>query len=406
MRIGFFSTEYFRKHPGMAESDREFCWELARIGYDVRALVEDRGVLSGEVAVGQDGPVRVWRYQGPRFHPLRLRTYGDKVLKAVFGSPRLASYLAVYQRFMEQNPDVDLLQVESPFPEGALVALIARRARKPFIISPCGWETVEFPWVRHRAIRWALRQATGVRPNSLNMGQVVVEQFGVDPRRVRIIRTNLSRETCLPAGTELLTFRRESRAALRARAGLAHRFLLVAAARFVPAKGLEYLLSALRILHEREVNVGLVLCGDGILHERLRTQVRELDLTKDVTFAGSVPHSEIRSVLGGADVLVIPALLDWTPRAAVEAAAVGTPCVLTTAVGCAPWMAEAGAGRVVPPASPQGLADGIAGWLQDPEAWSESSRRAVAWAATFAVEQVAQEVVQFHRDVVAGYQGT
>lgn len=404
MRIGFFSTEYFRKHPGMAESDREFCWELARIGYDVRALVEDREVLPGEVVVGQDGPVRVWRYQGPRFHPLRLRTYGDKVLKAVFGSPRLASYLAVYRRFIRENADVDLLQVEAPFPEGALVTLVTREAGKPFIVSPCGWESLDFPWARRQGIRWALRQATAVRPNSLNMGRFVVDLFGVDPRRVRVIRTNLSREAYLPVGTDLPTFRQESRAAVRARAGLTQRFLLVTAARFVQSKGQEHLLRAMRILRDRGTDAGLILCGDGILRERLKSLTAELDLKKDAVFAGSVPHTEIRTVLGGADMLVVPALLDWTPRVAVEAAVVGTPCVLTSAVGCAPWMVEAGAGRVVPPASPGDLAQAIGGWLADGETWAKASQAAVAWAATFRVEEVAKEMAQLHRDVVGAFQ--
>jgi glycosyltransferase involved in cell wall biosynthesis len=404
MRIGFFSTEYFRKHSGMAESDRELCWELARIGYDVRALVEDRAVQPGELVVSRDGPVRVWRYQAPRFHPLRPRSYADKVVKAVLGPPRLASALALYRRFMRENADVDLLQVEAPFPEGTLAAIVARRARKPFLVSPRGWESLDFSWLRYQAIRWTLHRATAVRPNALNMGRIVVEQFGVDPRRVRVIRTNLSRETYLPEGTDLAAFRRESRAAVRARTGLGHRFLLVAAARFVPAKGLEHLLAALRILRDRDLNGGLVLCGDGILRERLRTRVAELDLTKDVAFAGSVPHAEIRSILGGVDLLVIPALLDWTPRVAVEAAAVGTPVVLTSAVGCAPWMAEAGAGKVVPPASPEPLADAIRAWLEDSEGWTRASGAAVAWAATFAVEEVAKEIARFHRDVITGYQ--
>jgi glycosyltransferase involved in cell wall biosynthesis len=403
MKIGFFSTEYFRKHPGMAESDREFCWELARIGYDVRALVEDRQVPPGEVVVGDDGPVRVWRYQGPRFHPLRPRAYADKVLKALVGSPRLASLSAVYRRFAEANVDVDLLQVESPFPEGALVALAARRIQKPFLISPCGWESLEFPWLLGRAIRWTLHQATGIRPNSLNMGRAMVEQFGVEPRRVRVIRTNLSRETYLPPGTDLGTFRADGRATVRERTGLTQRYLLVAAARFVPSKGLEHLLAALRLLRDRGVPVGLLLCGDGILREHLRGRAATLGLMGEVAFAGSVPHTEIRAFLAGADLLVVPALLDWTPRVAVEAAVVGTPSVLTAGVGCAPWMAEAGAGRVVPPASPEALAGAIHTWLNDPEGRAEAGRAALAWAAMFRVEEVAKEIAQFHRDVVEGF---
>ncbi len=402
MRIGFFSTEYFRKHPGMSESDRELCWELARIGYDIRALVEDRSVPPGEVVVSQDGPVRVWRYQAPRFHPLRPRAYPDKALKLLFGAPRLASLLALYRRFLQANPDVDLLQVESPFPEGALVAIVARPARKPVIVSARGWEKLDFPWLRDRAIRWTLRQATGIRPNALNMGRAMTERFGVDPRRVRIIRTNLSREAYLPEGTDLASFRRESRELLRRRTGLRHRSLLAAAARFVPSKGFGHLVEAMRILRARHVDVGLTLCGNGSLRDRLLHQVEQWDLTKDVVLTGSVPHTEMRSILAGSDFLVLPALLDWTPRVAAEAAVTGTPCVLTSAVGCAPWMVEAGAGRVVPPADPEALATAIMDWLGDAAAWADASRKAVVWAETFRVERVVEEIRQFHRDIIAG----
>ena len=402
MKLGFFSTEYIRKHPGMAESDRELCHELARRGTDVCALVEDRGVPPGEVIVDRDGPVRLWRYQGPRFRPLSLRAYADKGLKAAFGSPRLASLLALYRRFLAAHGDLDLLQVEAPFPEGALVGLAARRAGTPFIVSARGWERVKFPWLRERAIRWTLRRAAGVRPNALNMARILVERFGVDSRRVRTIRTNLSREAYLPPGTDLGAFRADGRARVRARYALGHRCLLAAAARFVPSKGLEHLLDAVRLLRDREVPVGLILCGDGMLRADLQQRATALGLREDVVFAGAVPHAEMRDVLAAADLLVVPAVLDWTPRAAVEAAVVGTPAVVTSGVGCAPWMLEAGAGRVVSPGDARALADAVQGWLNDDTSRADAGRRALAWAGTFAVERVAEELEQFHRAVVRG----
>jgi glycosyltransferase involved in cell wall biosynthesis len=160
------------------------------------------------------------------------------------------------------------------------------------------------------------------------------------------------------------------------------------------------------MLHDRDVPAGLLLCGDGILRERLHNRIVELGLTEDVAMVGSIPHTEIRAFLAGVDLLVVPALLDWTPRAAVEAAVVGTPCVLTSGVGCAPWMLEAGAGRVVPPADPEALADAIQGWLHDRSAWAVASRKATVWADTFAVERVAAEMNRFHREVVAAHQRT
>jgi len=99
---------------------------------------------------------------------------------------------------------------------------------------------------------------------------------------------------------------------------------------------------------------------------------------------------------------VVPAVLDWTPRAAVEAAVVGTPAVVTSGVGCAPWMLEAGAGRVVSPGDARALADAVQGWLNDDTSRADAGRRALAWAGTFAVERVAEELEQFHRAVVRG----
>ena len=92
VKLGFFSTEYFRKHSGMAESDRELCKEFARIGYDVRAVVEDRRVPRGEVRVEWDGPVKVWRYQIGRFHPLSPRTYADKIIPENYQTATLFCY--------------------------------------------------------------------------------------------------------------------------------------------------------------------------------------------------------------------------------------------------------------------------------------------------------------------------
>jgi glycosyltransferase involved in cell wall biosynthesis len=64
-------------------------------------------------------------------------------------------------------------------------------------------------------------------------------------------------------------------------------------------------------------------------------------------------------------------------------------------------MAEAGAGLVVPPGDAEALARAIRGWLDGTAEREEAGRRAVAWAGTFAVERVAEEMEQFHRAVLA-----
>ena len=104
------------------------------------------------------------------------------------------------------------------------------------------------------------------------------------------------------------------------------------------------------------------------------------------------------------DVVIFSSVL--MRRSAIEAAAVGTPSVLTSGVGCAAWMAEAGAGRVVPAAEPTRLAEVIREWLEDGAGLAAAGQKAVTWAETFAVERVAEELRRFHRDVVGAYRGS
>jgi glycosyltransferase involved in cell wall biosynthesis len=65
-------------------------------------------------------------------------------------------------------------------------------------------------------------------------------------------------------------------------------------------------------------------------------------------------------------------------------------------------MSEAGAGRVVPPGDARALTEAVQGWVEDNASLADAGRRAVAWAGTFAVERVAEEMEQFHRAIVRG----
>ena len=94
---------------------------------------------------------------------------------------------------------------------------------------------------------------------------------------------------------------------------------------------------------------------------------------------GAADHAEVLAHLAAADVLVVPSLLESMNRVCVEAAAAGTPFVVTRSTGVAGYLDEEGVGVVIEPGSAEQIAAGIRSilsgtWRRDPQA----ARRFVA----------------------------
>jgi len=143
-------------------------------------------------------------------------------------------------------------------------------------------------------------------------------------------------------------------------------YLLVIAGRLHPEKGYEHLFRALpRIRATVEGGVHLLVAGDGPFEQEFRRQVAELGCEEDVSFLGF--REDAPSLMGAADLVVLPSVAEAFGIAAAEALYVGTPVVATT-VGGIPEIVDDGVdGVLVPPADDEALANAIAGLLNDPE---------------------------------------
>jgi len=94
----------------------------------------------------------------------------------------------------------------------------------------------------------------------------------------------------------------------------------------------------------------LVLAGpeeDALYVQRLRAQCSELRLGDDVRFTGPLYGQEKWQAYRDADVFVLPSQNENFGNTAAEAAACGTPVIVTDQCGIAPWV-EGRAGEVVP----------------------------------------------------------
>lgn len=133
-------------------------------------------------------------------------------------------------------------------------------------------------------------------------------------------------------------------------------------------KGLDYLLSALKIVKNKIPNFKLIVGGKGVLQDHYHEMAANMGLNDNVEFAGFIPDEEIAGYYSQANVFVLPSissLQEGFGIVALEALACKTPVITTEIVGVAEDLAQVEGGMVVPPKDVHKLADAILEVLED-----------------------------------------
>ena len=223
--------------------------------------------------------------------------------------------------------DVDAVVALQPGQVGSVTALVARIRRRPLGVVVVGdpWEALSPSSTRHPA-----------------------------RRAFRPILTASQRWSCWAATTTLYVTERTLQAAYPPRAG-APTFvatnaqvaavkeprrhpkagpvrLLTVASMEQPYKGIDYLISAVRILQQRGIGVTLRVVGDGRLRSRYEALARE-KVGHAAVFVGQLPSDSLELEYDASDIFVLASLTEGLPRVLVEAMAHGLPCVATRVEG-------------------------------------------------------------------------
>jgi len=157
----------------------------------------------------------------------------------------------------------------------------------------------------------------------------------------------------------------EEVAELRQELDLDNCAMLSVIARLHPEKGHEYMFRALpRLLLATGGKLRLVVAGAGPFRELYERQVAGLGVEGAVRFLGF--RTDIARILSASDVVVLPSVAEAFGLVLAEAMAM-EKAVVATRVGGIPEIIQDGVtGVLVPPASPEALADAILSLLRDP----------------------------------------
>jgi glycosyltransferase involved in cell wall biosynthesis len=190
-------------------------------------------------------------------------------------------------------------------------------------------------------IRGALLRA-GAAP-----GRVRTVLNGIDPSLFRRDRT------------------RQSQARLAFGPGPAE-IVIGAVGRLEHQKRFDLLLEAVALLRMERPQFGVVIAGDGSLRQNLQAHADRLGLGASCRFLGHT--SDVTGAHHAFDVFVQSSEYEGTPNAVLEAMALETPIVATSAGGTREVMQDKVHGLLVPSGDPRPLAEAIARTLADPSA--------------------------------------
>jgi glycosyltransferase involved in cell wall biosynthesis len=131
-----------------------------------------------------------------------------------------------------------------------------------------------------------------------------------------------------------------------------------------PVKAHEDLLAALTLLCPQYPGLRLLLIGDGPRRRELEGMVRRLGLEPHVLFLGW--QDNVASLLDQVDVFVLSSTSEGQSNAILEAMAASRPAVATKVGGNPDTVEDGVTGLLVPPRSPERLAESIGSLLADP----------------------------------------
>jgi glycosyltransferase involved in cell wall biosynthesis len=137
-----------------------------------------------------------------------------------------------------------------------------------------------------------------------------------------------------------------------------------------------------------------VFAGDGPERAGLEKQVEELRLSDRVIFLGQ--RNDVRELLRGCDLFVLPSLFEGLPLSVMEAMAAGKPVIASDIGGVNELVRNGETGYLVPPGDTHALARGINSLIADP---ALSRKMAIAGKALVEKEFSSESMVAGVTDI-------
>ncbi len=182
--------------------------------------------------------------------------------------------------------------------------------------------------------------------------------YGVDPKKIPVVWNGVDEKVFTPAHKPKKEKYILYTGGLRAR------------------KGLPDLIRSVAILKKTNPDIKLIICGTGPLLPKLKEQVRNLDIEKNVEFLGRVDRATLIQAYQNAALQVVPSIYEGLPTVLLEGMSCELPVVATNIEGSRDLISTNENGVLVPPRCPTEMALAIARLWMDEVLRKEMGKKA------------------------------
>ena len=231
----------------------------------------------------------------------------------------IASSYRVWRALTPRIERADIVHVHSNGLLAELAVLVARRRRKPVVLTLYGTEIWHYR--PKRGVDLFTRAYHGASFVTYYSERLMrrAHDLGLGRRESQVVYPPVAPQFSWHDATAQL----DAREAL----GIVNRHLLVNVKRLHPLAGQRYVIEAMNEIIRRHPDTRLVICGTGALLTELKAVARSAGVERHVDFKGLVDNTLVARYCAAADLFVLPSLLEALPTVAVEALASGTPVV-------------------------------------------------------------------------------
>jgi len=232
-----------------------------------------------------------------------------------------------------------------------LGGLAARLVGRPALSTRRMDRRVRRSWRTRLIYRHLVSRVVAISPAVLDC----LMKGGVPADRVALVHDAVDPDALVPR-----VGREAARAALSARPEDA---VILTLAALIRRKGLDLLLDATALLHEKGIEPQVWIAGDGPERRSLGAQCARLGLDGQIRFLGE--RRDAGDLLAACDVFVLPSRREGMGVAALEAMAAGRPVVASAVGGLLTSVVDGRTGLLFPPEDARALASALERILED-----------------------------------------
>jgi glycosyltransferase involved in cell wall biosynthesis len=342
-----------------------------------------------------------------RGHTVYIFTSGNVVKeKNVFSCPKIEvsqGYGITFPFFRKKEvlKKIDIFHTQQPFVLGGCALYYARKYKKPLIATnhaqyhnythyvPILGKSVNA--IVYSYVGFFLNKCTKVLLPGGAMKKVLVESYGVEPRKIIVIPNC----TTYPKNPK-----KENIEKIKKKYGLIGKRVLIFTGRIGKEKNLEMLIRIFEEVYRKNKLVKLLLVGGGPEYERIKSYIGKRNLSKVVLMTNYVNYDDVFNYLGASDIFVSTSETEVHPLTLLEAMHVGCVPVTFSAPGFSDTIDNGKNGILVKKKSEKEFASNVLLLLEKKMLLKKFSKNAVKKSLNYEPKKIIPQIEKLYRTAI------